>query len=78
MPAQWTADLIGEMHLARVSKKQLAEHLGVTPEYVSMVLNGHREPDGAVGRFREALAQIVSAQRQDTLSLIHISEPTRP
>jgi hypothetical protein len=66
MPAQWTADLIGEMHLARVSKKQLAEHLGVTPEYVSMVLNGHREPDGAVGRFREALAQIVSAQRQDT------------
>ena len=67
MPAQWTADLIGEMHLARVSKKQLAEHLGVTPEYVSMVLNGHREPDGAVGRFREALAQIVSAQRQDCL-----------
>lgn len=66
MPAQWTADLIGEMHLARVSKKQLAERLGVTPEYVSMVLNGHREPDGAVGRFREALAQIVSAQRQDT------------
>ena len=66
MPAQWTADLIGEMHLARVSKKQLAEHLGVTPESVSMVLNGHREPDGAVGRFREALAQIVSAQRQDT------------
>ena len=66
MPAQWTADLIGEMHLARVSKKQLAEHLGVTPEYVSMVLNGHREPNGAVGRFREALAQIVSAQRQDT------------
>ena len=66
MPAQWTADLIGEMHLARVSKKQLAEHLGVTPEYVSMVLNGHREPDGAVGRFRETLAQIVSAQRQDT------------
>jgi toxin-antitoxin system, antitoxin component, xre family len=68
MPAQWTADLIGEMHLARVSKKQLAEHLGVTPEYVSMVLNGHREPDGAAGRFREALTQIVSAQRQDTTS----------
>lgn len=50
MPAQWTADLIGEMHLARVSKKQLAERLGVTPEYVSMVLNGHREPDGAAGQ----------------------------
>ena len=66
MPAQWTADLIGEMHLARVSKKQLAEHLGVTPEYVSMVLNGHREPDGAAGRFKGALAQIISMQSQNT------------
>lgn len=62
MPAQWTADLVGEMHLARVSQKQLAECLGVTPEYVSMVLNGHREPDGAAERFRDALNQIVSAQ----------------
>ena len=62
MPAQWTADLIGEMHLARVSKKQLAERLGVTPEYVSMVLNGHRDPDGACARFREALNQIREEQ----------------
>lgn len=66
MPAQWTADLIGEMHLAHVSKKQLAERLGVTPEYVSMVLNGHREPDGAAGRFKEALTRIISVQSQDT------------
>ena len=68
MPAQWTADLIGEMHLARVSKKQLAERLGVTPEYVSIVLNGHREPDGAAGRFKEALTRIISVQSQDTKS----------
>ena len=66
MPAQWTADLIGEMHLARVSKKQLAEHLGVTPEYVSMVLNGHRDPDGAAGRFREALTQIIFDPSRNT------------
>ena len=46
MPAQWTADLIGE--------------------YVSMVLNGHREPDGAAGRFKGALAQIISMQSQNT------------
>ena len=42
MPAQWTADLIGEMHLNGVSKRRLAEQMGLTPEYVSMVLNGHR------------------------------------
>ena len=66
MPAQWTAELVGEMHLNGVSKKQLAEQLGVTPEYVSMVLNGHREPDRAAQRFKEALVKITSMQCQDT------------
>lgn len=58
MPAQWTADVVGEMHLMRISKRQIAEQMGITPEYVSMVLNGHREPAGAECRFRKALAQL--------------------
>ena len=59
MPAQWTADVVGKMHLLRISKRQIAEQMGVTPEYVSMVLNGHREPEGAEERFNEALALLV-------------------
>lgn len=55
MPAQWTAEVIGEMHLKKITKKELARELGVTPEYVSMVLNGHREPEGAENRFRAAV-----------------------
>ena len=66
MPAQWTAALIGEMHLKKISKKQLAEELGVTPEYVSMVLNGHREPDGAEHRFVEAAERIVCEHDHNT------------
>ena len=50
MPAQWTADVVGKMHLLRISKRQIAEQMGVTPEYVSMVLNGHRD-----GRCRRSL-----------------------
>lgn len=60
MPAQWTADLIGKMHLNGITKKQLAERMGITPEYVSMVLNGHREPEGAEARFMNALSTLVS------------------
>lgn len=60
MPAQWTADLIGKMHLNGITKKQLAERMGITPEYVSMVLNGHREPEGAEARFMNALYTLVS------------------
>lgn len=63
MPAQWTAEIIGEMHLHRISKKSLAGHLGVTPEYVSMILNGHRDPPGAEARFREAVAEIIREKK---------------
>jgi len=59
MPAQWTADLIGKMHLNKISKKMLAEQLGVTPEYVSMVLNGHREPEGVAQRFNVAVDELI-------------------
>lgn len=61
MPAQWTADIIGQMHLHRIHKKRLADALGVTPEYVSMVLNGRREPPDAEKKFREALARIIAS-----------------
>lgn len=60
MLAQWIGDLVGQMHKWKISKKQLAEELGVTPEYVSMVLNGHREPAGAEEKFRNAVESLIS------------------
>ena len=47
MPAKWTADLLGRMHLAGVTAKQLAAEVGWNPKYLSVVLNGHKEPKGA-------------------------------
>lgn len=60
MLAQWTADLVGQMHKHKISKTQLADHMGVTREYVSMVLNGHREPTGAEQRFRRAVDELIA------------------
>lgn len=60
MPAQWTADIIGEMHLAGISSKFLAEHMGLHPKYVSAILNGHREPADAEQKFRAALDELVA------------------
>ena len=68
MPAQWTADVIGEMHLKHITKRQLASYIGVTPEYVSMVLNGHREPLNAEQKFRDAVNCLVNQQNKDTTS----------
>jgi len=58
MPEQWTAEVVGKLHLLNISKKQLANKLGYTPEYVSMVLNGHRAPVGAEQAFIAAVDRL--------------------
>lgn len=60
MPAKWTADLLGEMHLAGVTAKQLAEEVGWNPKYLSVVLNGHKKPKGAEQKLNEALKRLKS------------------
>lgn len=60
MLAQWIADLVGQMHKHRISMKQLADYMGLSREYVSMVLNGHREPAGAENKFRQAVDELIS------------------
>ena len=62
LPKEWTGNLVGLMHNKRITNIQLAEKLGVTDRYVSMVLNGHREPDGAEQRFRAAVDELIREQ----------------
>jgi transcriptional regulator with XRE-family HTH domain len=64
MLAQWIGDLIGRMHLNRVTITQLSEELGVTREYMSMILNGHREPQGIAERANAALDNIISRMNE--------------
>lgn len=59
MPAQWTADILGEMHLNSITAKQLAERVGWHPKYLSAVLNGHRSPKNAEPVLRAALNDLV-------------------
>ena len=49
------------MHKFKITRTRLAEELGVTREYVSMVLNGHREPAGAKIKFQKAVDEIVAS-----------------
>lgn len=60
MPKKWTGDLVGLMHNHRITIQMLANKLGVTNRYVSMVLNGHREPAGAEDKFRKAVEELIS------------------
>lgn len=64
MIADWTGWVVGQMHIAGISGKQLAEHMGVTPEYVSMILNGKRAPEGAESRFKSAVAELAELMKE--------------
>ena len=58
MPAQWTANIVGQMHLRKVTALQLAEAVGWHPKYLSSVLNGRRNPKGAEEKLTKALEQL--------------------
>lgn len=64
MPAQWTADVIGQMHLLGITGKQLAAAAGWNPKYLSQVLNGRVTPKRAEEKLKDALNTII-AQRND-------------
>ena len=66
MPAQWTATLIGEMHLNGITAKQLATEAGWHEKYLSAVLNGHRDPKGAEQTLNAAKDRIIVARTKDT------------
>lgn len=62
MLAQWTGDIVGRMHRHRVTITQLAQAMGVSREYLSMILNGHRAPQGIEERMRSALDSLIEKQ----------------
>lgn len=62
MLAQWIGDFVGQMHRHRVTITQVSQEMGVTREYLSMILNGHREPEGIEQRMRDALENIVRSK----------------
>lgn len=62
MPAQWTGEVIGDMHLAGVTMKRLADEVGWHEKYLSAVLHGHREPRDAEQKVRSALERCKSQE----------------
>jgi transcriptional regulator with XRE-family HTH domain len=59
MLAQWIGDFVGKMHLNRVTITQVSQEMGVTREYLSMILNGHREPQDIEQRINDALDRVI-------------------
>lgn len=64
MKEEWTGNLVGRMHNADVKASDLAEKLGWTTSYVSMVLNCKRSPVGAREKLEAAFDSVVAEKTQ--------------
>ena len=58
MLAQWTGDVVGEMHTYCISAKNLAVELDWNEKYLSKVLNCRTTPKGAEDKVRAALERL--------------------
>ena len=68
MIAQWICDFVGRLHQHRGTITQLSKEMGVTREYLSMILNGHREPPGIESRMNNALDNIISRMQKGEMN----------
>lgn len=64
MPEKWTGRLIGKMHNERITYDELAKEIGVTKSYISMILNGKRNPPGIRNRMEKAVNTLIGKNRE--------------
>lgn len=59
MAENWTGDIVAALHVHRIKQSELAQELNLTIQYVSMVLNGSRDPKGMKERMQAAINAII-------------------
>lgn len=62
--SEWTGNIIGRMHSKAVTRGDLANEMGVSKAYISMLLNESRKPANAQEMLETAF-QAVLAKRTE-------------
>ncbi len=60
---EWIANAVGLMHINKITNKDVAAKLGVTPEYVSMILNEKKTPKNAEQDILSAINAILADRK---------------
>ena len=64
MPAKWTGQLVGEIHNAGLTIKEVAAEAGMNPMYISTVLNQDEDAPKAEAKLWAALARLTGKAAQ--------------
>ena len=66
MRPEWTGDVVSKLHVYGISIKELAESMGYSNEYLSVILNGKREPVGIQNKVEEAVNKLIKSKEGGT------------
>lgn len=61
--ALWTGDFVGRMHIAEVTRQELADEAGVSKGYVCQILNGVRNPKNGREMLEDAFTAVLRRRR---------------
>lgn len=65
MAEEWTGRIVGLLHTHRITQAELAQEMGVTAVYVSMVLNGKKTAKGIDERMEAAILAITERRKAE-------------
>lgn len=68
MEKNWIADVVGRMHVAKITGQQLAKACGYSASYLSSVLSGVKGCEETQKRICAALEKLEGEKRSDTVS----------
>lgn len=61
----WIANAVGKMHINKITQKDVATKMGVSEDYVSMILRGVRTPPNAADRINNAIDEIIAEKAEN-------------
>lgn len=64
MPEHWTGRVIGRMHNHNITMQELADRMGITRAYVSLLLNSKRNPPGIREKMESTVAEMIKERKQ--------------
>ena len=56
---QWIADVVGTMHVYKVTQTALAKHMGWRRDYISRILSGSVAPKLAKEKITQAVKEMI-------------------
>lgn len=62
MPEKWTGALVGKMHNHGIKRQDVADEMGVSGAYITMLLNSKKKPPGTRERLEKAVEAIIKRQ----------------